>query len=49
MKQNEGAIEQDPAIGESLRAVFGDKHPTDMPGLIRFVKAEGGLKPVVTS
>lgn len=49
MKQNEAAIEQDPAIGESLRAVFGDKPPTDMPGLIRFVKAEGGLKPVVTS
>lgn len=52
MRLNEDAIERDPAIPDLLRVVFGNAFPTDapfpadMPGLIKFIKAEGGLKPV---
>lgn len=47
MKLNEDVIEQDLAMPDLLNAVFGGSSPIDMPGLINFVKAEGGLKPVV--
>ncbi|NJO32280.1 MAG: hypothetical protein HC869_03285 [Rhodospirillales bacterium] len=55
MRLNEDAIERDPAMPDLLRAVFGASFPTDapfpadMPGLIKFMKAEGGLKPVIKS
>jgi hypothetical protein len=52
MRLNEDVIERDPAMPDLLRAVFGGASPTDppfptdMPGLIKFIKSEGGLKPV---
>ena len=53
MKLNEDVIEHDRAMPDLLKSVFGSSFPadmpfpTDMPGLIKFIKAEGGLKPVM--
>ena len=47
LKLNEPEIENDPALPTLADLVFGAAIPSDMPALIKYVKAQGGLKDVV--
>ena len=47
LKQSESVIEQDPAVPILAGLVFGAQIPSDMPSVIGFMKAKGGLADVV--
>lgn len=49
LNANRATIEDDPAVPVLANAIFGAAMPTDMPGVIKYVKSQGGLADVVVT